>query len=86
MLSNIFVASQVATPVLGNTSPQARNRSAIEEIFIKATRIEALALGLVYFLSNELSPTNEDGGELAKWATRIAIDTLRTGMDMLPSM
>ncbi|KAF7977509.1 hypothetical protein HWV62_3486 [Athelia sp. TMB] len=82
----LFIASQVSTPVLGSALPTTRNRGAVEEIFIKATRIEALALGLVYFLSKEVSITDGDGEGLVKWASGVAIDTLRTGMDIAPNL
>ncbi|KAF7970077.1 hypothetical protein HWV62_25056 [Athelia sp. TMB] len=82
----LFIASQVSTPVLGSALPTTRNRGAVEEIFIKATRIEALALGLVYFLSKEVSITDGDGEGLVKWASGVAIDTLRTGMDIVPNL
>jgi len=73
-----------------------RNRNAIEEIFNKASRVEALAMGLVFLLS-ELFPDkqqillkpdgNDDDGfsKFLKWAVGVAKDTLRTGIDLIPS-
>ena len=86
LVKYLFVASQVSTPVLGSALPTTRNRGAVEEVFIKAARIEALALGLVYFLSKEMSTTDRDGEGLVKWAGGVAIDTLRTGMDIVPNL
>jgi len=85
----LFVSSQVSTPLLSLNAealPTTRNRHAIEEIFIKATRIENLAMGLVYFLS-EVFKNDGDNGEvsaLLKWGSSLAKDTLRTGMDIIP--
>lgn len=85
-MTHLFVATQVSTPVLGkSTLPTTQNRGAVEEVFIKATRIEALALGLVYFLSQEMSAAaDEEDGGLVKWASSVAVDTLRTRMDVIP--
>jgi nucleolar MIF4G domain-containing protein 1 len=64
-----------------------RNRGAVEEVFIKATRIETLALGLVYFLSTEMTrPKDGEKEGLVKWASGVAVDTLRTGMDIIPNL
>lgn len=77
----------MSTPVLGTAVTTTRNRGAIEEVFIKATRIEALALGLVYFLSKEMTGSkNGEGESLVKWASGVAVDTLRTGMDIVPNL
>jgi len=67
--------------------PTTRNRGALEEVFIRATRVETLTLGLIYFLSKEMSqPQGEDDKGLAKWATGVAVDTLRTGKDIIPNL
>jgi nucleolar MIF4G domain-containing protein 1 len=69
--------------VLGNSIPTTRNRGALEQVFIKATRMESLALGLLFFLQKEMSqPKNGGSEQLVKWATGVAVDTLRTGMDV----
>jgi len=87
LFTQLFIATQVSVPVLGASMPTTRNRGAVEEVFIKATRIEALALGLIYFLSKEMSwSKDEDGEGLVKWATGVAVDTLRTGMDVIPNL
>jgi nucleolar MIF4G domain-containing protein 1 len=69
--------------------PTARNRSTIEDTFIKATRIENLALGLVYFLTgpfSEQSYEDEEIADLVKWASGLALETLRTGVDVIPTL
>ena len=88
----IFVNSQRSTP-LANSNIQdlvfTRNRNAVEEIFNKVSRVEALAMGLVFFLS-ELFPEkhfkSDDGfSKFLIWAVGVAKDTLRTGIDLIPS-
>jgi len=66
-----------------------RNRAAIEEILVKAVRIENLAMGLVYFLTNVfLKQTSDDDAvtKFVKWASELALDILRTGIDIIPSL
>ena len=80
----IFVASQASSPILAEDANEqaSRNRGAVEDIFIKATRIENLGLGLVFFLSNAFK-----GGEgLVKWACTVAKETLQTRMNELPRL
>ncbi|KAG2146159.1 uncharacterized protein EDB93DRAFT_1086687 [Suillus bovinus] len=79
----LFIASQVSSPMLGNDSddyPSMRNRGSLEEIFLKASRIENLGLGLVFFMSNTFK--GEDG--FLSWASSVAKETLQTGMDHIP--
>ena len=88
----IFVNSQRSTP-LANSNIQdlvfTRNRNAVEEIFNKASRVEALAMGLVFFLSEtfpEKHFKSDDGfSKFLMWAVGVAKDTLRTGIDLIPS-
>ena len=59
-----------------------RNRNVVEEIFIKVSRVETLAMGLVLCLL-ELFPEkhfkSDDGfSKFLKWAVGVAKDTLRT--------
>lgn len=90
LFSHIFVNSQRSTPVVhmelsGITFT--RNRTAIEEIFIKATRVQALAMGLVYYLTTmtkDRSGPNDESAKFVRWAAGVAIDTLRTAMDSVP--
>ncbi|KAH7884460.1 hypothetical protein F5I97DRAFT_2037366 [Phlebopus sp. FC_14] len=78
----LFVASQTSSPLLEDHSSEkaSRNRGAIEDIFMKATKIENLGLGLMYFLSNAFR--EEEG--LLNWASSVARETLQTGMDGIP--
>ncbi|EPQ54380.1 hypothetical protein GLOTRDRAFT_130697 [Gloeophyllum trabeum ATCC 11539] len=87
----LFISSQATNPteqVAPRDAPLTRNRAAIEQIFIRATRIEALALGLLYFLSEAFRHENEEDsrGKLVKWAVDVAKDTLNTGMDIVPNL
>jgi len=79
----LFASSQVSAPVLGADLPPTRSKGPIEEIFIKATRAQALAMGLVYFLT-EMKKASEE--EFVQWASAVAIDTLRTGLDVIPTL
>ncbi|KAG6813952.1 hypothetical protein H0H92_005207 [Tricholoma furcatifolium] len=92
MMVQIFICSQRTSPMItvnAKDIPTTRNRATIEEIFIKATRIQALAMGLVYFLAEVFRDTSNDGEELEKlirWASTLARDTLRTGVDIVPAL
>ena len=79
----LFASSQVSAPVLGVDLPPTRSKGPIGEIFIKATRVQALAMGLAYFLT-EMKKTSEE--EFVQWASAVAIDTLRTGLDVIPTL
>lgn len=68
-----------------------RNRASIEDIFIAASRLQTVSLGLVFFLSKGLSLDKADDVDpnvikLVKWGVEIAIDTLRTGLDIVPDL
>jgi nucleolar MIF4G domain-containing protein 1 len=76
----LFANSQLSAPILSGELPRTRNKDPLEEIFIKATRIQMLSMGLVYFLS-EMKKAS--GKEFIEWACSIAIDILRTGMDVI---
>ncbi|KAJ7475957.1 hypothetical protein FB451DRAFT_1034114 [Mycena latifolia] len=90
LLVQLFVSSQVSTPVIGASAvPTTRNRGPVEEIFIKASRLETLAMGLVYFLTEvfrDVGEMPEGLQKLSKWASAVAKDTLRTGVDVIPSL
>ena len=101
LLIHIFINSQRSTPLANSTTNVdhkdlvfTRNRNAIEEVFKKVSRVEALAMGLV-FLFSELFPekrylkSDDDDDDdddrfskFLKWAVRVAKDTLRTGIDI----
>lgn len=63
--------------------PETRNRGAIEEVFIKAAKIEALAMGLVYFLTNSF---RDEENAFVKWAANVAKETLKAGVDIMPML
>ncbi|KAF8206291.1 hypothetical protein K438DRAFT_1917728 [Mycena galopus ATCC 62051] len=91
LMIQTFVSSQVVAPVVtdATTTTTTRNRGPVEEIFIKASRVEALAMGLVYFLTEAFRDMDEmaDGMKgLVKWASGVAKDTLRAGVDVIPSL
>ncbi|KAG2128072.1 hypothetical protein BD769DRAFT_1457825 [Suillus cothurnatus] len=68
----LFIANQVSSPMLSNDSgdyPSVRNRGSVEEIFLKASRIENLGLGLVFFMSDTFKGEHE---------------TLQNGMEHVP--
>ena len=57
-----------------------RKRAAVEDVFAKAARVQTLAMGLVYFISEAFR-----GGEVAglvRWASEIAKDTLRSSVEV----
>lgn len=93
---HIFINSQRSTPMANSSTNKdlafTRNLNAIEEIFNKVSRVEVLAMGLVFLLS-ELFPekqyfhSDDDGFSMfLKWAIGVAKDTLRTGIDLIPSI
>lgn len=91
LFSQIFINSQrstlrVGTPLDANMT-YTRNRNAVEEIFTKAARMQTLAMGLVYFLSEEFKAKKELSGtdesaKFTRWAVGVAKDTLRTRVDI----
>jgi len=91
MFSQVLVNTQLPTPLLSlnpKDFPTTRNRGPIEEVFIKATRIETLTLGSVYFLDQTFGQEEEEegGSGFIKWATKLAIETLRTGIDIVAAI
>ncbi|KAG2046470.1 hypothetical protein BDR06DRAFT_965045 [Suillus hirtellus] len=56
--------------------PSVRNCGSVEEIFLKASRIENLGLGLVFFVPNTFK---EENGFLT-WVSLGAKETLQTQM------
>ena len=85
LFHQVFANSQVSMPILSGSGelPHTRNKRPLEEIFIKATRIQALTMGLVYFLT-EMKKASEK--EFIQWASTVAIDTLRTGVNVIPTL
>ena len=87
----IFVDSQITTPALSESLSIStiNNRATIEQIFIKATRNQTLAMGLIYFLSGafrNLAGETEDMARLIKRASELARSTLQTGVDVIPTL
>ncbi|KAK0500414.1 hypothetical protein EDD18DRAFT_827491 [Armillaria luteobubalina] len=92
MLSQLFISTQTSTPLIGSNTKilsTTRDRTAIEEVFVKATRVPNLAMGLVYFLLNTTQDdeiVDETVTKFIRWATEVAKDTLRTGVDVVPNL
>ncbi|KAG2017925.1 MIF4G/MA4 domain-containing protein [Coprinopsis cinerea AmutBmut pab1-1] len=106
-LTHLLLNSQLTTPVVTNdlgsvaaTLPT-RNRGAVEEIFIKASRIDTVAMGLVYFMNEafkeevkkgKAEKESREGGKEDKlrsflvWGVELAKDTLQTGLDVIPDL
>ncbi|KAH7913556.1 hypothetical protein BJ138DRAFT_1081255 [Hygrophoropsis aurantiaca] len=85
LLLQVLVASQVSSPMLSNASndyPSSRNRGNLETIFLKASRVENLGLGLIYFISEAF----RDEERFIKWGCTVAKETLQTGMDYVPRL
>ena len=88
----IFVNSQQSTPPLANSNIQdlvfTQSRNAVEEVFNKVSRVEVLAMGLVFFLLESFPEKHfklDDGfSQFLKWAVGVAKDSLRTGIDLIP--
>ncbi|TFY60458.1 hypothetical protein EVJ58_g5148 [Rhodofomes roseus] len=89
LLTQVFVSTQVSTPLLSadpSTLPT-RNRGPLEEVFIKATRVQNLAVGLIFFIGEAFR--GEGAGDekgFVRWASQVARDTLRTGMDVVAGL
>ncbi|KAF5367452.1 hypothetical protein D9758_003658 [Tetrapyrgos nigripes] len=86
----LFLSSQSPTPLIAK-QVTTRNRAAVEEIFIKGSRIQSLSMGLVFFLSKNFSEEHMEGLEettvkLVKWGFEVAKETLRVGMDIVPNL
>ncbi|KAI0078809.1 MIF4G-domain-containing protein [Panus rudis PR-1116 ss-1] len=91
LFTDTFISTQLSTPLISSDPealPRTRNRAPLEEVFIKATKIQALALGLMYFLGEVVKHEVEDMDEsgFLVWATKVALDTLRTGLDVVPNL
>ncbi|KAI8980186.1 ARM repeat-containing protein [Trametes punicea] len=84
MFIHLLANTQLSTPLLSSERkedlPTTRNKGPLEEVFLKGAKTQAVALGLVYFL--QMAFKGEDG--FLKWACQVALDTLRTGMEVVP--
>ena len=80
LFTHVLANTQLATPLLGSQElPNTRNKGSLEEVFLKGAKVPALALGLAYFIREEFK--GEDG--FLKWASQVALQTLRTGTDVV---
>ena len=79
VLANTQLGAPLLTP---DALPDTRNKGAVEEVFVKGAKIQTLALGLTYFLKEEFK--SEEG--FLRWASQTALQTLRTGMDVIPEL
>ena len=93
LIIQVFLNSQRSMPLVTQDTkndPFTRNRNAVEEIFIKASRIQTLAMGLVYFLSEafqEVSNSDDDGySKFMRWAVGTAKATLQTGIHVVTTL
>lgn len=96
LVLQLLISTQVTSPVVMPNEEAAehlgnhRSREALEEVFMKATRLPTLTQGLLYFLSSLLHgdslPKNKVVSETLKWAREVAKDTLRTGKDVVASL
>ena len=80
---HVLANTQLATPLLSSEElPSTKNKAPLEEVFIKGSKIQSVALGLVYFLRETFK--GEEG--FLKWASQVALQTLRTVMDVIPAL
>ncbi|KAJ3515422.1 hypothetical protein NLJ89_g1761 [Agrocybe chaxingu] len=92
LFMQILVNSQRSAPIISDVRKVAiftRNRNAVEEVFIKASRVRGLAMGLVYFLSNTFQDkpdTDDEFSKFLQWAVGVATETLRTGVAIAPTL
>ncbi|KAJ3993173.1 hypothetical protein F5050DRAFT_1810751 [Lentinula boryana] len=88
LFTYLFLSSQSKSPLIGTKTSLYRNRAFIEEVFIKVSRLQTLAVGLVIFLSKGLSleDVDQDTAKLVKWGAEIARDTLQSGLDIIPDL
>jgi nucleolar MIF4G domain-containing protein 1 len=93
LMVQIFLNSQRSTPLVTSQDtmnvPFTDNRHAVQDIFIKASRIQSLAMGLVYFLSEAFEGDfNADDGysKFMQWAVGTAKATLQTGIDVVTAL
>ncbi|RDX57306.1 MIF4G-domain-containing protein [Lentinus brumalis] len=81
LFTHVLANTQLSTPLLSSENlPTTRNKGPLEEVFMKGAKIETLALGLAYFIREAF---RSEGGFL-KWASQVALDVLRTGVDNVP--
>ncbi|KAF9525634.1 hypothetical protein CPB83DRAFT_859086 [Crepidotus variabilis] len=92
LLKQLFINSQLSTPLAISDISKitfTRNRNAMEEIFIKASRVQTFAMGLVYFLSEAFKAdfeTDAAASKFFRWCVEVAKETLRIGIDLVPTL
>lgn len=87
LFTHIFCDVQLSAPLLGadpKELPDTKNRGPLEEVFIKASKLETLSLGLLYFLGQRYIQETEH--PFLHWAAKVATETLRTGVDIIPTL
>ncbi|TFK23605.1 hypothetical protein FA15DRAFT_656561 [Coprinopsis marcescibilis] len=90
LLTHVFISSQLSTPLISNDLGSlvlTRQRDSVESIFIKASRIDTLAMGIVYFMSEAFRNVKaEEVSNFLAWAVGLAKDTLQTGIGVIPNL
>jgi nucleolar MIF4G domain-containing protein 1 len=92
LLVHILINSQLSTPFITSNTENitlTRQRGTIEELFIKATRADTVAMGLVYFMTEAFRDTLVQEDNLSRflvWAVALAKETLQTGLDVIPGL
>ncbi|KAF6754394.1 MIF4G/MA4 domain-containing protein [Ephemerocybe angulata] len=92
LISQILFASQLTSPLLTDdlsTVSLTKNRTPIEEIFIKASKVDTLAMGLAYFLAEEFRSLRKEEDSVSKflsWGVALATETLRSGLDFVQAL
>jgi nucleolar MIF4G domain-containing protein 1 len=79
----LFIYTQSPTPLVTHLPPAPWDRKPLEEVFIKAVKVEALSMGLVYCISDLIMKGERKEEKLIKWACNIATETLRMGVDVV---
>lgn len=82
------IHSTSPAPSLRPVLPTTREKGLVEEVFIKAARLQEMSMGMVYYLSRVFDTSAEDGqmSEFLAWAKDVAKETLNMGMDVVPNL
>lgn len=92
LIVHALINSQLSTPLVTNSIDNialTRHRAAIEELFIKATRTDTVAMGLAYFMTEafrDIQAKDDKLSQFLAWAVALAKDTLQTGLDVIPGL
>ena len=77
---HVFANTQLATPWLASQDlPGARDKGALEDVFLKGAKLRALALGLTYYLREAFKA----GDGFLDWASQIALQVLQSSVDVM---